>query len=45
MRKKQTTKNLNEEEKRNLVGLFKILIDVDRRINPQNYKKKPNAIN
>lgn len=27
-----------EEEKQNVVGVFKILLDVDKRINPQNYK-------
>lgn len=29
----------NEEERRNIVGVFQILIDVDRRINPHLYKK------
>ena len=35
--------NLTEEEKRNLVGVFKILLDVDRRINPNLYKKSKSS--
>lgn len=29
-----------DEENRNVVGVFKILLDVDKRINPQIYKKE-----
>jgi len=34
-----------EEEKQNVVGVFQILLDVDRRINPHLYKKKYDKIN
>ena len=38
---KNTKKSVewSEEEKRNIVGAFQILLDVDRRINPHLYKK------
>lgn len=31
--------NWTEDERRNIVGAFQILLDVDRRINPHLYKK------
>ena len=33
--------NWTEEERRNIVGAFQILFDIDRRINPHLYKKIP----
>ena len=39
--KKETKKpkDWDEEEKRNIVGLFELLLKVDKRIHPENYKK------
>ncbi len=30
----------NEEERRNIVGAFQILLDIDKRMNPYLYKRK-----
>lgn len=32
---------LDFEAKQNLVGFFKLLLDVDRRVNPHLYQKQP----
>ncbi len=42
MRKIETKKTAdwNEEEKRNIVGVFELLLKVDKRIHPENYKKQ-----
>ena len=34
--------NLPLEDIRNLVGFFALLLKVDKRVNPENYKKKNN---
>ena len=34
-----------EEERQNIVGVFQILLDVDRRINPHLYKKRKQTKN
>lgn len=33
------TLDWNEKEKQNIVGIFELLLRVDKRIHPENYKK------
>jgi hypothetical protein len=38
-------KDLNEMDRKNLLGFFALLLKVDRRVNPQLYNKKQNGNN
>ncbi len=42
--KKQNNEKLSEEAKDNLVGFFSLLLEIDMKNNPQNYKSKKKKI-
>lgn len=35
--------NLSEEAQRSLIGLFNVLLQIDRKQNPEQYKMKPTS--
>ena len=39
-KEKQSDWGLDDEAQRNLLGLFSLLLEVDKRVNPHLYKKK-----